>query len=395
MKILVVSLNYFPKIDGAVRATHNQARELVRRGHKVYLVTTSRQEPTEFTRDGIHVKVLKVTQRGRLLRAFMRLWTIRKAVNNLLDSESIDMIYPIGILSLMSSILAQSASRVPVVTSYQGREDDEVYASLIEGNDRFFRNLVRGSIHELMRIAMKMVYRKVSGITFPTKLAQTQFNSYMVSEVDTLKEIIPNGIDCDFFSPKNEASSTPLVLYVGVIIRRKGLESLVRAIALVAKNIPRIRLVLIGNGHFAENLRHLSRELGIGASVKALSGIDDGVLLSYYRKANVFVMPTYVDAFPTAVLEAMSCGKPVISTLNSSPEEVLINTGAGLLVHPGNYHELAEAITQVLSNPELGDRMGEKGRVVVKSKYSINLAGDQLERMLGQVLSTKQSKLAW
>jgi glycosyltransferase involved in cell wall biosynthesis len=149
------------------------------------------------------------------------------------------------------------------------------------------------------------------------------------------------------------------VLFVGLEWQRKGGPQLVQALRLVRREIPDVRLVVVGT---RPDIRQ--------ENVHTVGRVDPGQLVRYYADASVFCMPSRVEPFGIAWLEAMATGLPAIGlNLGAAPD--FIRPGeTGVLVEPDDVHGLARALIDLLTNPQRCRTLGEGGRAMVASEYT-------------------------
>lgn len=191
-------------------------------------------------------------------------------------------------------------------------------------------------------------------------------------------EVIPYGIDVNRFSPKTvqrppdfpDAANGPVGLYVGRLVSYKGLDVLLRAVA-----GSRHRIIIVGSGPLRGTLEHEIRRSGLGTRVTLAGAQTERDLLYYYRSADYFVLPstTPAEMFGVALLEAMACEVPVISTaLGTGVEEVNAAEETGLVVPPGDVDRLRAALDRLAGDGELRARMGRAGRERVLAYYTVD-----------------------
>lgn len=152
----------------------------------------------------------------------------------------------------------------------------------------------------------------------------------------------------------------PVVLAVGRLHVAKDFPTLLRAFALVRREIPS-RLLILGEGEKRQELESLARKLGINGDLDMPGFVKNPY--KYMRRASVFVLSSQWEGFGNVLVEAMACGCPVVSTdCPSGPGEILAGGEYGILVPVGNPEKLAEAILGVLTNQELARELSEKGK---------------------------------
>jgi glycosyltransferase involved in cell wall biosynthesis len=196
-------------------------------------------------------------------------------------------------------------------------------------------------------------------------------------------KVVYEGIDISKFSKNlakinkiNENVHTPILLTVVTLslpnIYRKGCDVLLRALATLLSNGYKLELIIVGeklDGY--QELCKLIRDLKINNYVKFTGRISDEDLLELYSKCDIYVQPSRQEGFPTTLVEAMACGKPIISTAIPSVREVVRNNREGILVPSNDPSKLAEAVINVLSDTDLMKKLSTNAQVRAKmfSKY--------------------------
>lgn len=178
--------------------------------------------------------------------------------------------------------------------------------------------------------------------------------------------LVPEGIDVGLWNPAAEdaaAREPHTVLCVARQYPRKRVADLITAFQTVHQRLPSARLVVIGDGPEHGALQELVQQLGLGAVVQLLGALpDDGAVREWYRRSAVFCLPSIQEGFGIVFLEAMASGLPVVSTTATAIPEVVPHGRAGLLVPSRDLQALAEALLQLLTDPELQARCRAYGR---------------------------------
>jgi len=171
-----------------------------------------------------------------------------------------------------------------------------------------------------------------------------------------------------------------LLLYLGRITPVKGLHILLDSLHYLQKPV---RLIIIGpvNDHkYHENISKLmEKENKRGKNQVEYVGILPlKEAIKFYQKATAFILPSYWEAFPMTLLEALACETPVIATPVGGIPEMIKNHETGILVPPGDSIYLAKAINYLLENENVRLKMAREGRKLVKEQYSIENACNKL-----------------
>jgi glycosyltransferase involved in cell wall biosynthesis len=126
----------------------------------------------------------------------------------------------------------------------------------------------------------------------------------------------------------------------------------------------------LGNNAYEQTLREEVRRNGVGDSVTLLDAVKNIELIGFYRHSEVFVLPTYYEAFPKVVVEAMACGKPVLATRTGGIPELVEDGRTGLLTPYGSPEEISEKLITLLGDGRMRAAMGMRGRERVERLFT-------------------------
>ena len=188
----------------------------------------------------------------------------------------------------------------------------------------------------------------------------------------------------DYSSPK----TIPRIVSVGRLVAFKGFDDLIDACAELARR--RIDFVcdIIGDGPLRETLQAKIEQLDLSSRVNLLGSLSQGAVLEKLQAADIFALASTTDAqgatdvFPTVILEAMASARPVVSTRLAGIPELVVDGQTGMLVPPGDSTALAQALEQLLRDPELRLRFGHAGRARIEQHFRIEQTVAPLIEML-------------
>jgi glycosyltransferase involved in cell wall biosynthesis len=160
------------------------------------------------------------------------------------------------------------------------------------------------------------------------------------------------------------------VLAVGSLITRKGYDVLIRAVRRARDRGRELDVAVVGTGPEADHLAALARELGVADRVRLLGEVPHVELGTFYQRAGCFAHCAREEAFGLVLLEAMSCGKPVVATRVNGIPEIVRHGETGLLVPPDDPDALAEALLTLDADPALRARLGEAGRRLAETDFT-------------------------
>jgi glycosyltransferase involved in cell wall biosynthesis len=278
----------------------------------------------------------------------------------------------VGVLAIIARTLSRAATPVVVV----------------EHNDwrgRRARTGLRGE--RMARWAMRATYRFAdrrlavsSGVADSLAIAAglkrtsvgVLYNGIDVGEIERLmREPVEH--------PWLANRETPVLLAAGRLVEQKGYGDLLRAVSVLVRSRP-VRLLILGEGPLRERLEGDVRELGLESAVMFL-GFQPNPY-PWMAQASAFVQASLFEGLPTAILEALACGAPVVATdCPSGPSEILQGGEFGVLTPPGDPEALAEAIERLLDDESLRRTLLNRGPKRARA-FSIDRSADALLEVL-------------
>ena len=189
--------------------------------------------------------------------------------------------------------------------------------------------------------------------------------------------VIPYGLEIDRYQPSSAVASmvdeirgkarAPTLLFVGRLVGYKGLEVLLRALPGLD-----VETVVVGDGPRRAALEDVARELGVADRVRFVGQVTDDELLAWYHACDALVLPSVSrqEAFGMVQLEAMLCGRPVVSTDLPGVSWVNQHERTGLVVRHGDVAALRDALVRLVADPELRRRLGAEARTRILAQFT-------------------------
>ncbi len=238
------------------------------------------------------------------------------------------------------------------------------------------RRLARFGLWDLM---WRKHYRSADLVTANTRGALLDMGGYVEPEK---LAFVPNPLVFENGNGNGAGvSSTPFLLTVGRLVWDKAHDVLLDAFALVGDEMGEWRLVVVGDGRMREALKSQATNLGISKRVDWHGLVREPHVL--YGSASIFAMPSRVEGMPNALLEAMSCGLPVVVSDGApGPLELVENEVTGLVVPVNDAGALAAALRRLADDPQLCSRLGNAARERV-AEYELPRAIAQWESVIG------------
>jgi glycosyltransferase involved in cell wall biosynthesis len=192
---------------------------------------------------------------------------------------------------------------------------------------------------------------------------------YMPADTDVA--VVPYGVDLDRFRPQERGPREELVVgSVGRLAPEKGLNYLLEAMVVVAREQPNVRLLLAGDGPDRSSLEQLARRLGLADRVEFTGEVAHEQVPQTLARVDVFAMPSTWEGFGVAALEAAAMELPVVASDIHGIPDVVEDGVTGILVPPKDVASLSGAILRLLRDADERRRLGRAGREMVAARYS-------------------------
>jgi glycosyltransferase involved in cell wall biosynthesis len=201
-------------------------------------------------------------------------------------------------------------------------------------------------------------------------------------------EVVRLGVDCLALQPRKidltdatDQQSPLRIVCTGRLVAAKGHRILLEALSLLAAEGVSYSCTLIGDGPERSTLEALSTQLRLDKSVRFLGAMAHEPVLSEVSRADVFVLASFAEGLPVALMEAMALGVPCVSTTIAAIPELIEGKENGLLVPPANPEAMFRALQILANDAELRRRLGREARTIVKARYNLARNLDTLAQM--------------
>lgn len=229
-------------------------------------------------------------------------------------------------------------------------------------------------------------------IVTPSKWLLEKVNQSILVDGKVSAQVIPNGVDLSVFHPGIEdrnsldlPNEAKILLFTAEGARKnkmKDFDTLKEAILKVSESIPNIYFIALGGPGNSENIGK--------AKIRFIPYQDDpNIVAKYYRAADLYIHAAFADTFPNTIIEALACGKPVVSTNVGGINEQIINEKTGFLTKVKDPKELAEKIILLLRDSELRARMGIEASLDAKDRFCITRQVKEYISLYNKLLRNK------
>lgn len=207
--------------------------------------------------------------------------------------------------------------------------------------------------------------------------------------------VLHNGVDIEKFSAgrmKNKKISNTIIT-VGRLVPKNGVDILIKAAAELKKEIPDIKLYIIGDGPERQNLEELSRKSSLNSNVKFFGSVLYEKIPKYLATADVFARPSRSEGMGNSFIEALAAGLPIVGTLVGGILDIIKEGETGLFSKVDDPKDLADKIKILLADKSLSQKIVENGRRMVEKRFSWDKIAEQYAEVFNSQLNTKKRVL--
>lgn len=363
MKIAMVG-QFPPHIGGVGVHIHSLAKELVKKGHEVYVITYPHKDIKDI--DGIHVIGTKgINIPG--LRGLGFYINGKKELKKLVEKEDIDIIH--GHYLVPAGLIAVEVGKSEGIKTYvtaHGSDIFELYNKKAYSHHIIKKVLKNADVVLAVSEALKDDMLKIDIKGLESKL-RIHHNSVDISKFKIENDYNFRGeLERDY----NLNNDYPIVAFVGNLIPRKNVNSLIDAKRL--SDIP-YNLLVVGDGPEAKRLKEQSKDLDNIYFVGSRGDVEN-ILPS----CDMLILPSHSESFGLVLIEALACGKAVIGSNVGGIKEI-INEDVGLLIDPENPSTINEEITKILTNEDLKNKFESNARSRAMDFAKVEIPYDEIE----------------
>lgn len=358
----------------------NLTTALVEKGVKVTVFVYGQNKQEVILEDGVVLHLIK-NRKYKLFGWLFHRKYIQKYCNSVIKRDNIELIEAPD----WTGITAFMQFQVPLVIRFHG---SDTYFCHLERRRQKLKNFW------LESLAVKKAKAFIAPSTFAGEVSK---NLFKIKN----KEIITihNGLSLkDFNNDSPVDFEEGMILYIGTLIRKKGVFELPEIFNTVRKKIPHAKLVLIGSDSFDIKTNSIStwqlmqkqfKEDDLN-SVEYLGKMPYNKVQFYIKKANVCVFPTFAETLGMVTIESMAMQKAVVNSNIGWSQELITDGENGFLVHPQNHDLYANQIIKLLQNNTLALEIGKKARIRAEDNFDINKLVVENIDFYNQMLNTQK-----
>ena len=288
--------------------------------------------------------------------------------------------------SLCFGTLQLQKMSVPIITTIHHPITSDLRIALQSAETWKLRLLIK-RWYSFLKMQKRVVKQLDNLVTVSHASRRDIATDFAIAE--TKLNIIHNGIDTSVFRPipAIEPDEFNVMATASADVPLKGLDYLIRAISILANEIPELKLTVLGKLKEDGKTAKLIRQLGLENRIHFYSGLSSQEIAELYAKASCAVVPSIYEGFGLPAGEAMACGVPVITTNGGALPEVVGD--AGITVQTRDHIALADAIRTLLGDSNLRHTLAAKGRSRILELFSWEVAASDMVQLYREVVSRK------
>jgi len=381
--------DHLPHGDGLI--AHGFLTNLARRGHHLH-VAVERVDIREPLHPNITVHQIPPARFGRMFSRIEYMFRVRSLFNRLHKQHRFDLIHQLNPVFTGLSLSLFGSGLPLVLGTYVARWPNDPDSVASRGS-WLSRALALGR-----SIISAVQQRQADAIVLTTPAALNRLPR--PHAVRDRVYMLPHGIDTDLFSPEIGSESgaqlivareNPSILFFANVVPRKGIFALLEAFATVAQECPNAILRIAGDGSALNEVKRQAAASRCAAQIEFLGLQERAAAPSLYRNCDIYCLPSYGEPYATTVLEALSCGKPIVIT-DAGGLPYMVHEKGGRRVPVGDSVLLAKALLELLRDPAQRQVMGRYNRKLVESTMTWENVVQQLEEIYRQTLQRAASR---
>ena len=362
MKILIFNWRDIthPFAGGSELFIHQIAERLIKKGHQVTLFCGDHNQPNK--QDNING--LKIIRKGGIFSLYLLtplyyLAKLRKSCDVIIDIENgIPFFTP----------LYSGKPKICVVHHVHKKQFFKEFSYPLALFGYFLETKL-----------MPLVYRNINFITVSESSSkELQSLGFKKDNID----IIHNGIDHNFYKPDiPNKSDHPRLVCLGRIKKYKSLDVLIKAMKKVAKQIPNVKLSIVGDGDNREELEDLAEKLDLKKYINFCGFVSEEKKREFLQRSWIMVNPSFNEGWGVTSIEANACGTPVIASDVEGLRDSVIDGKTGYLFDYGDHNLLAEKIIKLLNDKHKREEFS-KNAIKWADNFDWDKSADEFEKQL-------------
>lgn len=388
MNILLISQLFFSK-GGSEHIFRLISKLLVENNHQVWIITNKINEKKNFNHKNIKIIEIgpEIKYQDKLPNGIIEnikfIWNVIFSAKKIIKDEKIQIIHSNSLVSGIAGSILSSLNKIPHIIT--------IHDIISVEKKQFLKDWKKEN--KISNFQIWIIFRMER---FLNRINVDCIHTVSKSSNQDLKRIginkkiniIPNSIEENSIE-SNEVDKFQFI-YIGRLVFYKNFETIIKAIAIVKKIEPKIKLKVIGNGPKKEEFQKIITRLDLRNQIIFSKDNSDEEKFKNISASNALIFPSIFEGFGLVILEAFSKSRPVLAS-NLSPMSEIINNETGFLIEPFNEEKWAEQILKCIQNFDQTNKMGINGKEVFDKQYNTTNLYKKIIKMYESVIKQKSS----
>jgi len=380
MNVLLLSQFFSTSRGGGEYMFNLIAKKLSEQGHKVWVITCKIKNEDYLDYKNVELVFVPPTleYKGGLPPTFMDnikyLFNSVRKSQKIIKDEKIDIIHSNNFSPALAGGILSFLTSKPHITSIW-----DIFS--LCGKDYWKRWGKQNNVSKIHvkigamfeKLIIKIPCRAIHTISQATNDDLIQFGAKK-----KIHMILPSIEKID--SVKNQVNPFCFIV-IGRLVFYKNIEVLVKAINIVRKTEPQIKLIIVGGGPEEEVIKNLIYENKLESNIELRGFVSTEEKFRLISQSNAFLFPSLCEGFGLVILEAFSQNKPVLVSNVRPMSDIVSNNQTGYVLEPHNENEWANKILELVKNPDISLKMGIKGKETLEKEYSIQQMYEKIIQM--------------
>jgi glycosyltransferase involved in cell wall biosynthesis len=363
MRICMILSTPFPPEEGIGYYVYNLSKTLMRKGHTVTVITRGGLTTELDSFEGIRIiraPSLPVYPFHVHFHGFF--------VNRIIKANEGNF----DIIHIHTPLSPTIDTSLPMVsTVHTSVKEDALYIEVVDAKS-FCTKLLTEYVS--VPIVAKTIAISESVMTVANSVAQELGKHYAYDGA----LVVGNGVDECLLEPRSIKPCDKYILFIGRLSYRKGLFDLLECAKVVCRRYG-IKFILVGKGELEQKIRNVIEKEGLQDKIILVGHQNREELVRLYQNATIFVLPSHYEGLPTVLLEAMSCGLPVVATNVSGCPDVVSDGENGVLIPAKSPEMMVEAISRLLDDEALRNDLGKNARKTIEEHNTWDRIAGKIE----------------
>jgi glycosyltransferase involved in cell wall biosynthesis len=372
MKICMVMSTPFPPEEGIGYYVYNLSKTLMKSGHTVTVITRGGLTTEIDSFEGIEViraPFIPIYPFHVHLHGFF--------VNRIVKAKQSSF----DIVHIHTPLSPTVNTSLPIVsTVHTSVKEDARHIEVVDAKSFCTKLLTK---YVSVPVVARTIAISESVMTVANSVALELDRYYAYS--DAL--VVGNGVDEQLLEPGSMQFRDKYILFIGRLSYRKGLFDLLECAKVVCRRYG-IKFILVGKGELEQKIRNVIEKEGLQDKIILVGHQNREELVRLYQNATIFVLPSHYEGLPTVLLEAMSCGLPVVATNVSGCPDVVSDGENGFLIPAKSPEMMVEAISRLLDDEALRNALGKNARKTIEEHNT-------WDRIAGKIEACYQTSLGF